>query len=477
MSTIYTTSSGTSFLTGTASGIDTASLITAAVNAKLKPANRLDDTIDKNTSRISAYQQLQTYTQDMLDALERLKSSSTTKTSAFDEKQVTTKSSDSTSPDNILTASAAANTAAGSYRVVVQQLAQAMSVTSATQSSSSGALGFTGSFDLGLEGYTASTINITAGMSLSDIASAINATTSSSGVQASLMQTGSGYKLVLTGTDTAKEFSISNVSGDNVLQGLGITNSSGSFATVSQAAQQAIITFNGTTIESDSNTLENVISGLTLTLDNAAPSTTITVTVGNNTDGVKEAVQDFVDAYNTLRKYLAQQQAVVDGAVSSTAYLFGESIVRTMSQSLSQMITRSYGSSDYNSLGALGITLNASNELELDETVLETALSSDFNAARSFFATSSSNAGLADTLYTTLNAYGDSSKGDITTRINELTTLNSDLTSRSDRIKEQADTYQTVLVNKYATMEAQIERANILKRQIEAILQGTTNND
>lgn len=472
MATIYSTSSGSNFVSGMASGLDTAALIKAAVDAKLKPATRIDDTIDKNTTKISAYQQLQTYTNTMLSALEKLKSSSDTKTSAFDEKQATTRSSDSNNPDNILTASVTPAAASGSYRVVVQQLAQAMSVTSNTQSSSSAPLGYNGSFTIGIDGKTASTITITAGMTLTDIASAINATTGDSGVQATLMQTDAGTKLVLTGTETAKEIHVGGVSGDNVLQQLGITNAAGTFATISQEPRNALITLNGTAIESDSNTMENVLSGLTLTLENAAPGSTITVTVGNNTDGVKEALQEFVSAYNTLRAYLAQNQKTVDGAVSGTAYLFGESIVRTMSQSLSQLVTQSFGSSDYNSLGSLGISFNAKNEMVLDEEALSTALSSDFTAVRSLFATGSTHDGLADSLYTVLDGYAAAGTGDIAERINGLTILNSDMTQRSNTIKDKADAYQSLLITRYAEMETRIEQASILKRQIEALMEG-----
>jgi flagellar hook-associated protein 2 len=474
MSTITNSSTGTTYLSGSVSGINSAALIKAAVDAKLKKADRIDDSVSSNATKISAYQTLQSQVQDVTEALAKLKKGTSTTNSSFDAKQVTAKSSDSTAADNILKATVTSSAPAGTYRVVVQQLAQSMAVTSAVQSSKTAALGMAGSFNLALEGYAGAAINITAGMSLEQIASTINAASAQSGVTASLMQTGSGYKLVLTGAETAKEFSVSGITGTDVLQGLGVTNSSGGFATVSQEAKPAIITLNGTTIESDTNRMDNVLDGLTLDLENAAPSTTITLTIGNNTEGVKETIQEFIDAYNTLRDYIAQNQKVTDGTVSEYAYLFGDNLLRTMSQSLSRLLVQPYGSSDYNSLGSMGITLDENNHLVLDEDALDTALENHFADVKDFFASGS---GFADSIHTMLSEYGVASTGDIAERINTLTALNGELTTKSDDIKERTDMYEKMLINKFANMETKINQANVLKKQIEAILKGSTDSD
>jgi flagellar hook-associated protein 2 len=217
-----------------------------------------------------------------------------------------------------------------------------------------------------------------------------------------------------------------------------------------------------------------VLDGLTLDLENAAPSTTITLTIGNNTEGVKETIQEFIDAYNTLRDYIAQNQKVTDGTVSEYAYLFGDNLLRTMSQSLSRLLVQPYGSSDYNSLGSMGITLDENNHLVLDEDALDTALENHFADVKDFFASGS---GFADSIHTMLSEYGVASTGDIAERINTLTALNGELTTKSDDIKERTDMYEKMLINKFANMETKINQANVLKKQIEAILKGSTDSD
>lgn len=474
MATINTSSSGKTYLTGLISNIDTASLIETAVKAKLTKSDRLDDTISTNTTKISAYQDLQGYIQEMTDALDALRS--TNSDNAFNEKQVTAKSSDSTSAENIVSATTTSSAAAGTYRVVVQQLAQAMSVASSLQSSADSALGQTGVFNLQLEGYAGAEIAVTADMSLRDIADAINDASGETGVTADLLQTGSGYKLVLTGAVTAESFTTSSVSGDDIMSALGVLDSGGDFASVSQAAQQAILTLNGSTIESDSNTLTNVLGGLTLELTNAAPSTTVTLTVGNNTEGVKEAISTLVDAYNQLRAYIAQNREITDGAVSSYAYLYAESLLSSLDQSLGRMTTQSYGSSDYNSLGSIGITINEDNKWELDDTTLDTALAANFSGVVSLFSSDDSHTGLADALYEMLDSYANETTGSIAARIEEISSVNTKLTSEADRIKEMAEAYRDMLIEKYSAMEVQMQAANILKAQIQAIMDSGSDN-
>lgn len=470
-----TSSSGATYVPGIASGLDTSALIEAAVAAKLKKSDRIDDVISKQTYQVSAYSQLQRSAQAAQDAIEKLKSV-TSGSNAFTDKQVTTKSSNSTAAENILSATASSSARFGSYKVVVSQLAAAMSVNGATQSSQSAALGYSGAFRLGADGYAGADITITAGMSLQDMAAAINAVSASTGVAADIMRTGSGYTLVLTATDTATNFSVTDTNG--VLAQLGIVDSAGDFTTIAQKPQPAIITLNGTTITSQSNTLEDVLVGVTIQLDNAAPDTTITIDVGNNTDGVKEAVQEFITAYNGLRTYLDQfQQVDAAGNHASYAYLVGDVTTRSMTSSLASLLSVSYGTGDYNSLGALGITLNSSNQLVLDEKTFDMALEADFDAVASFFASSGDQTGFADAMHTLLGQYANTDNGALQNRITALEADNLDLTARSDYIKEQATTYEQTLIIRYSNMETKIKLAEILKAQIEAILNGSTNND
>ena len=85
-------------------------------------------------------------------------------------------------------------------------------------------LGYTGTFSIGLAGGTSADISITSSMSLQDVADTINNQTSTTNVQASVIEVSSGsYELVLSGTKDAADIQTSGVSGDDVLNKLGVT--------------------------------------------------------------------------------------------------------------------------------------------------------------------------------------------------------------------------------------------------------------
>lgn len=480
-STIQTTASGRTYFTGTISGIDTQSLIANAVNARLTKKTRLTDQISANTAKIAAYKDIKDTAEKLNVTLNRLRSTTTgSDTNALNAKGITYLSSDSTTPTNVLTATATTDAQAGEYKVVVTQLAKAQSITSDSQTSRTDPLGYAGTFDIGEAGKTAATITVTATSTLEDIAAAINATTSTSGVKADILLSGNGqYKLVINAVDTAKEISVTNITGDDVLQGLGVTDALGDYVNESQPAQQAIFTINGTEIRSDTNKVTNVLGGLSLTLSNEAPTTTITITVGNNTEGLKEAIQNFIDAYNEMREAVTYYQKVDDtGTVSSSAYLYNDNITRTFQKQFSELVTDEYGSgSVYQSLAAIGVTINSDNKLELDSDTLDTALENNFSDVQSIFATSGAVNGFADTMYDMIDDYVADGTGTFDQEISTLEILDANLQTKADAVQAAADAYQELLINKYAKMEQQIQQSNILIRQISAILKGSTKAD
>ena len=397
------TSSGQTYITGTVSGLDTESLIQSAVAAKTAQATALTTQVSTNTSKITAYQTIQTYMGKVESALLALNSatnstglnvSGTTGTpgSAFNSKSVSYTTSDGSSATSLLTVTADGTAAAGSHKIIVQQVAQDEQVVSDAQTSNTTALGYNGSFSIGLANGGSSTINVTSGMSLKDVENAINATTATSGVSADILQSSTGYQLVISGNTTDENLSVSNVSGDDVLQGLGVTtDSSGDFKTITQAAQGAQISLDGATVTSSTNEFDNVLTGISIDVANAAPSTTITATLSNDTSDVETAINNVITAYNTLRDYLAAEQSVgSDGTIDSSQYLYNDSIVNNSAAQLSNILTGLFttGSGTINSLASLGITLDSNNHLAIsNQTMLDNALNNNYSAVSALFQT------------------------------------------------------------------------------------------
>lgn len=387
------TSGSTTYLTGTISGLDTDSLIEAAVAQKTARADTIDAKVTANETKIASYQSLQTLLQAISDSMTALAgttySSVTTTTNAFDEKSAYLTASDGTDATSVIAVDADSDAVAASYEITVTQLAKAMKVTSSAQTSGT-ALNLSGVVSIGVDGGTAADITVTSIMTVSDIAAAINAKTSTTGVTATLITSSTGTRLVMSTSDTNQQITMSSVSGDDIGQSLGLTDASGAFANVLQAAQPSIVTIDGVEIESDGNELTDVIPGLSISLMQATTGQTITLDIEANYDDIKTAITDFIDAYNALRAFVVTNQTVgADGTVADDAVLFADGILRDVNRQLNALLGGSSGSDDeLTDLSALGITLNSANQLELsDETSLDNLLLTDLSSVAAFFET------------------------------------------------------------------------------------------
>jgi flagellar hook-associated protein 2 len=562
--TVVTTGS-TTYISSTASGLDTSSLITAAVANQTSQVDSIEAEVTANTNKISAYTEVQTLMNDLSSAVDSLASATNLASgvdSVFDNTTATLTASDSSlDASNVMTATTTSAATTGSYALTVSQLATSMKVASSTMDDST-ALGLTGSFTLAAADGTAATINVTSGMTLSDIASAVSAQSATTGVNATLIQVSSGqYKLMLTSADTGQAITATTASGDDVLNGIGVTDSSGDFANLVQSAQDAVMTVDGTTVTSASNTVSDVIPGVTMNLDSTTPSgDAITLTIGQDTSGVTSAINSFITAYNNLHDYLeTQEQVGSDGTVASTAYLFADTTLRTLNAELNDLITGASPSSDSSSSGAieylsqLGVSLTSSNDLQLsDSSALSTALASNSAALQAFFQSSytTSNSdlqlinndstsslsftlditadssgitgatvngqsglftvsgdeligatgsvyagltfaidatadqsisvslkqGLADSLVSLASQYGDTSSGLLQQQISSLTDTDNALSAQASDMQTSISSYETTLVNKYATMETEISSAKVVQELLDSILNGTSGN-
>ncbi|MBI1682176.1 flagellar filament capping protein FliD [Caulobacter hibisci] len=396
------TSGSTSYVSGTVSGLDTESLIETAVAQKTARADTIDAKVTVNESKIASYQELQTLLQAVSDSMSTLASSTyssvSTTTNAFDEKSAYLTASDGTDATDVIAVSADADAVAASYSITVTQLAKAMKVASTAQTADT-ALGKTGVFSLNTTDGAAAQISVSSDMTLEDIADAINDQSGDTGVVATLISSSSGQRLVLSTSDTNQEITLSTVSGDDIGQSIGLTDSTGAFSNVLQDAQPSIVTIDGVEIESDSNELTDTIPGLSISLMQATTGQTITLDIEANYDDIKTAITDFVDAYNALRAFVVTNQTVgSDGTVADDAVLFADGILRDVNRRLNDLVGGTAGSDDeLTDLSALGVTINADNELELtDETTLDNLLLTDLSSVAKFFETSfsSSNSNL-----------------------------------------------------------------------------------
>ncbi len=387
---------------GIGSGLDLNGLLDqlkSAERGKLAPITKQKQVVQ---ARISAYGRMQSALASFRDASSKL-------ADAAHFRQVS-----STVSGSAVTATSSTDAVAGRYDVEVTHLARAQSLASAGFAASDTNLGAgTLTIDVG-EGAGAKTLNIalSAGKSsLADIRDAINA--ENAGVTASLVNDGSAepWRLVLSTTATGTAAAVNAVAfahdgGDAALEtkfafdGATYDPEAPPAGAVKQtvAARDAVFKVNGLDIVSGSNTVESAIQGTTLTLAEAGSST---VTVSRNEKGVKDGVDNFVKAYNTLHSALRELSSF-DAESGSAGILLGDSTLRSVQSQLRREITAMGGAGDVRMLSELGIRVQLDGSLKAEGTALADKIAADPAAVAAFFA--GAEAGASTGLATRLEA-------------------------------------------------------------------------
>ncbi|MBN2751825.1 MAG: flagellar filament capping protein FliD [Rhodospirillaceae bacterium] len=390
MSTIVTGASGTTYITGTGSSdFDYAALIEEAVEVKMATAYLIDDQIDVLESKVTGYEEMLTDLTAVSDAAEALSAQSDD--SIFDSRSAYLSSSAISEPDNVLGVTVTDDAALGVYTIEVISLATSHKVAADVVADETAALGYEGTFSLSEAGGTATAISVTSDMTLEDVAEAINEVSDATGVTATLVKSSdSGYTLVLASVDTGQSITATDDTG-TVLMDLGVLASDSSFANQLQAASDAELTIDGVTVTSSSNDIEDVLSGVSISLYDDSAGSTITLEVGQDLDSVYDAVEALVDAYNTYRAFaLTNQETDSDGAVED-AVLFGDSVLRSANTALYGVLGASVEvDGETYTLSSMGITYADDNTLEIDEDVLEEFLIQHADVVEAFFQQSTS---------------------------------------------------------------------------------------
>lgn len=261
------------------------------------------------------------------------------------------------------------------FTINVEQLAQKdvyQSKSYTTQTSTFASGNDTISIDFDGKSYE---FSVTSGTTLSDLADMINDKMDGK-VTASILNTGGTdpYRLILKSDDTGAENAITVQSG-TAADALGLTNI--------QTAQDAEFTFNGVSVTRSSNTIDDLIVGVTLTLNEEQESTKSTkVSITQDWSDVKEQLNSLVTSYNNLMSNLTS--ATTYDSEAETAGVFqGVSELTSLSASLRKEL---FGMDEEGrDLEDYGITLNASGLLEFDETVFNKKVAADPEDIKDYF--------------------------------------------------------------------------------------------
>lgn len=137
-----------------------------------------------------------------------------------------------------------------------------------------------------------------------------------------------------------------------------------------------------------SNTITDLIPGVTLNLQKADPTKTITITVENDTDAVKQSIKDFVDQYNNLMDYI-NQQFKYNTETNSGGTLFSDSSLQLIQSDITTKIGKPVEglNQQITLLSQIGITATTNdNKLSIDETKLDEVLKNGTETIKRLFA-------------------------------------------------------------------------------------------
>lgn len=380
---------------GIGSGLDVGSIVSQLMALERRPLVALDSREGKYQAQLTAYGSLKGALSSFQSAVAAL--ATPAKFSA-----VKATLTDTTAA----TASASSAATPGSYSVEIQALAQAHKLKSAAFAATSTTVGSGtltiqfgsysgGVFTLNPDKAAQSVVIDSSQSSLAGVRDALNA--ANAGVSASIVNDGSGNRLVIASKDSgvanALKITVADddlTNSDNAgLSQLAYDASTGGTTNLTQtvSAQNATVVIDGISISKSSNTLSDAIEGVTLNLlkTNILGATTLTVT--RDTAGIQAAVESFVKAYNDIHKTITDLSKY-DAANKRASTLTGDATVRSVQTQLRGLFNTALSTAGggLSSLSEIGIAFQKDGTLKLDSNKLSTVLSDSTKDVSTLFA-------------------------------------------------------------------------------------------
>jgi flagellar hook-associated protein 2 len=167
---------------------------------------------------------------------------------------------------------------------------------------------------------------------------------------------------------------------------------------VIQQGQRLKVNLDGQLVERNTNSVSDLLTGVTLSCYKAEVGTEITIGVERDSAGVQAEIMGFLNSYNDIAEFIKKQTAYdpSTGVPSADAVLARSSVVRSLNEWFqSNLRVSAYGSSGgtvVKTLGDMGITIDqdpsspTKGEILVDQAKLTKVIQSDPNAVRQVFA-------------------------------------------------------------------------------------------
>jgi len=461
----------------TASSVD--QLVTEYVDSISQPVYELQSQESNINLLVSIYQNLKSTLSSFESQTSGLKSVGTL--SPMRAKTV------SSSDASTVTATAQPGATLGTHSLLVTQLAKYDTLVSSEMSQS-------GTDISDADGAGTSTFSVTINNKTTDIKVAVNSGDSNSkvmaniaaalnaaniGVNASVVNdTSSTARLVFTSNNSGSTNSISvaDVSG-NMMEDVGWTagvisdrtasSSTGAgFVNSDTGSLDAKFTLDGIPIARSTNTISDVLNGVTFSLLGTQQPTDdpVTLTVSPDTSAIQTTVQSFISSYNKVISSLSQNMTDTStnssdgsGATVTRAPLAGDVTFMNLQLSLQNILmspVSSAKSGNPNSLSAIGITLNNDGTLSLsNQSALTTALTTSPTGVSDLFNSTNGVAVQLDNLVKSFTSPGgimdqkvNGGQDQISSMTDMINSMQSSINIQADAMRNQFTAYQSLLI-------------------------------
>ncbi len=402
------------------SSIDVQSIVSGLMDIERRPIKKLEVQTSQTRSKISALG-------DLKSAIYKLESAARD----LAKPQTLARFSATSSNESVLDAEVSTLDTIENHTIRVDQLATTHRLASQTTYAAADTVVGAGTYhyEVGGEGFD---VTLEAGKdTLTDLKNAINRSAANTGLSASIIKVDDGYKFVLS----AQKSGTSN-----------IITADGSWDEIS-AAQDATLFIDGIETHPSSNTLKDVIPGITLNLKSTGETE---LTTSADIDTMAESMEAFATAYNDLRDTIEKLDA---------GKLKGEGVSLSIESAIRNRFFGEYESSEgeMSSVFEFGLTFDKEGRLNLDKSRFQDAVDSNFFGLHNFFTGEDGfSAGLQESL-------------------RELTKTGGLIEGRKDSYYNRIDSYERQTERLEIRMEALQKRYLQTYSELDALLGSVSN--
>jgi len=341
---------------------------------------------------------------------------------------------------------------AAHYDVVVSELARAQVTVSTSSAADSDTTVVASSGTITIGGVD---VTIAGDVTLEGLASSIN-DTEDIGVTATVIRTAPDtYRLALTSRDSGAANAFTVTSG---LAGV-------TFAGNAVEGGDASLLINGIPVTSSSNTLDNVVTGVTI-IAYKASADTVRVDVAPDGAALKAKVESFITAYNGLVAFIADQRTAT--RAGQAASIGSDPLLRQLHNSLRSSLLGAHGTETLTTLAEVGVEFTRTGTIELNDTVFESAMTSHTEAVKNLFAADDGVFSAVDTLlddYSQANGFISSAKARLNAQVRR---MDEQIVDMQDRLAIQ----RAALQMEFAAADAAISALNSQRDSLSNFMGG-----